>query len=187
MLWRDKALIKCSTALSTGVFIKEWHLKSVTCNDERNVRFCTKNYIFIKAHFRNTPSTCSTKFNLCSELCLYRIQKEEKKKLLTRIISINLHIFSTELYTFSSNGLPHLNLDVQVFCVYGIRFQSLKKLMFTIITVVCRNERTKCRLKFPSTISSDWFFFSKLWSNFGQLSKCWKRSTVMFTLIIGNL
>lgn len=127
MLWRDKALIKCSTALSTGVFIKEWHLKSVTCNDERNVRFCTKNYIFIKAHFRNTPSTCSTKFNLCSELCLYRIQKEEKKKLLTRIISINLHIFSTELYTFSSNGLPHLNLDVQVFCVYGIRFQSLKK------------------------------------------------------------
>lgn len=81
MLWRDKALIKCSTALSTGVFIKEWHLKSVTCNDERNVRFCTKNYIFIKAHFRNTPSTCSTKFNLCSELCLYRIQKEEEKKI----------------------------------------------------------------------------------------------------------
>lgn len=54
-------------------------------------------------------------------------RKKRKKKLLTRIISINLHIFSTELYTFSSNGLPHLNLDVQVFCVYGIRFQSLKK------------------------------------------------------------
>lgn len=48
--------------------------------------------------------------------------RKKKKKLLKRIISINLNIFSEELCTFSSNGLPHLNLDVQVFCVYGIRF-----------------------------------------------------------------
>lgn len=147
-----------------------------TWNHERNVRFCTKNYVFIWT-VCNTSSTCQTK------LMLYRLKDRKIERIICQTVYLDWIVYPYSIY--SSDGLLH-----ESWCISFLRtiYPVVKlKLMFNTIKFVwfCGNfqdyqqnadfhfwlhrarcvvwsiKRTKCWTKY-SFISINCFSFIKL-------------------------